>query len=88
MITTMHDDVLDRTAARCRERGIVIPTFAQLKEPSLIPAEILAKLENVGLWEVDPLNLFRIHWRNEPVEHGGGINTGNWLEFPVVADRR
>ena len=32
--------------------------------------------------EADPLNLFRITWKNEPVEHGGGFNHGNWIEFP------
>ena len=29
-----------RTVERCRERNIIIPTFAQMKDPSLIPAEI------------------------------------------------
>ncbi|NNE06977.1 MAG: pyridoxal-phosphate dependent enzyme [Gemmatimonadetes bacterium] len=59
-----------------------MPTFAQMRDPSLIPAEIHEKLSHVGLWDVDPVNLFRITWKNEPVEHGGGFNTGNWIEFP------
>ncbi len=29
-----------------------------------------------------PVNLFRITWKNEPVERGGLFNQGNWIEFP------
>lgn len=79
---TMNETVIEKTAERCRERGITIPTFAQMKHPETIPASIKDKLKSVGLWDVDPLNLFRITWKNEPVPHGGGFNTGNWVEFP------
>ncbi len=79
---TINQSVLEKTAQRCRERNIIIPTFAQQKDPSLIPQSIKDRLKNVGLWDVDPANLFRITWKNEPVEHGGGFNDGNWIEFP------
>ncbi len=32
------------------------------------------------LWDVDPVNLFRITWKNDPKT--GLFNDGNWLEFP------
>jgi len=51
---------LERTVQRVRERNIIIPTFEQMKHPSLTPDGIKAKLRNVGLWEIDSLNLFRI----------------------------
>ncbi len=73
---------LERTAQRARERGILIPSFAQMRDPSLIPGRVRERLRAVGLWEVDPLNLFRITWRNEPVPHGGGFADVNYLEFP------
>lgn len=73
---------LARAVQRCRERGIVIPTFAQMRDPSRIPQAIRDRLAGVGLWDVDPLNLFRISWKNEPVAHGGGFGAGNWIEFP------
>jgi cysteine synthase A len=68
-------DVVKKTAARCRERGIVIPTFAQMRNPELIPTTIKKKLPNVGLWDVDPVNLFRITWKND-IESGlyGSVN--------------
>jgi len=78
----VNEAVLEKAVARCRERGIIIPTFAQQRDPSLIPQSIKARLKNVGLWDVDPLNLFRITWKNEPVKSGGLYNDGNWIEFP------
>ncbi|GAB4313625.1 MAG: pyridoxal-phosphate dependent enzyme [Candidatus Sumerlaeia bacterium] len=83
IINSINEAVLEKTAQRCRERGIVIPTFAQMLDPvGRVPQAIKDRLKRVGLWDVDPLNLFRITWKNEPVEHGGGFNEGNWLEFP------
>ncbi len=67
---------------RARERGIRIPTFAQMKNPASLPQDIKDQLEQVGLWDVDPINLFRITWKNEPVETGGGFGGVNYLELP------
>ncbi len=67
---------------RCRERNVIIPTFAQMKDPSRIPAGIVKRLRLVAMNDVDPVNLFRISWKNEAVDKGGGFNLGNWLEFP------
>ena len=76
------DVVLERAAARCRERGIRIPTFAQMRDPNRVPETVRARLRQVGMQDVDPANLFRITWKNEPVDQGGLFNQGNWLEFP------
>ena len=77
----VDDGVLARTAARCRERGITIPTFAQLRDPTLVPDPVRARLRRARLDDLDPANLYRICWRNEPVESGGLYNKGNWIEF-------
>ena len=58
-------DVLAKTIKRCKEKGILIPTFAQMKNPDLIPAKVKDKLKPLGLWDVNPLNLFRITWHND-----------------------
>ena len=79
---TMNAEQLGRTAQRARERNIIIPTFEQMRDPSLVPGPVRKKLASVGLWDVDPLNLFRITWKNEPVEHGGGFGRVNYLELP------
>jgi cysteine synthase len=79
---TIHPDALNRTIQRAREQNIIIPTFKQQQNPALIPPEIVAKLKNVGLWDLNPLNLFRITWHNQPTAHGGGFGPVNYIEFP------
>ena len=71
-----------RAIQRVRERNIVIPTFAQMKDPSKVPPRIKEQLSKVGLWDVNPLNLFRITWKNEPTPQGGGFGGVNFIEFP------
>ena len=77
-----NETVLARTVERFRERKILLPTFAQMRDPSAIPQKIKDRLQGVGLWDVDPANLFRITWKNVPTDHGGLFNDGNWIEFP------
>ncbi|MCL2608328.1 MAG: pyridoxal-5-phosphate-dependent protein subunit beta [Treponema sp.] len=79
---TVHKDTLKKTVNHARERNIVIPTFKQMRDPALIPEKIKARLKNTGLWDVEPANLFRIGWHNEPAEKGGGFGGVNFIEFP------
>ncbi len=79
---TIFPEPLQRSIELARERNIIIPTFKQQRDPSLIPEKIVAKLKNVGLWDLDPLNLFRISWHNEPKDLGGGYGDVNYLELP------
>lgn len=79
---TITADRLERAVKRARERNIIIPTFAQMKDPSLIPAKIKDELKNIGLWDITPRNLYRITWHNQPAAHGGGYGDVNYLELP------
>ena len=73
-------DVVEKTVKRCREKGVVIPTFAQMKDPGLIPRAVMRKVQPLGLWDVHPLNLFRINWHNDVKT---GLYSGvNYLELP------
>ena len=80
IIKHIDHSVVKKTAARCKARGITIPTFAQMRDPETIPQSIKAKLAQVGLWDVNPLNLYRISWKND-IKTGlfGGVN---FLEIP------
>jgi cysteine synthase len=80
---TVHADIRQNNIKRCKEKGIIFPTFEQMKNPELIPENIQQKLKNVGLWDVNPLNLFRITWKNEPVESGGLFGGVNYMELPT-----
>ncbi|HSN77784.1 MAG TPA: pyridoxal-phosphate dependent enzyme [Anaerolineae bacterium] len=79
---TIHEDRLERTVQRARERNIIIPTFKQMRHPELIPGTIKRQLDDVGLWDLNPLNLFRITWHNQPVEQGGEFGGVNYLVLP------
>ncbi len=79
---TIDEKQRRKTAKRCRERSILIPTFRQMKDPGLIPGDIRKELEGVGLWDVHPRNLFRITWKNEPRLEGGGYSGLNYVELP------
>ena len=80
---TINKEGLKHNIETARAQGIIIPTIAQMKDPSLIPESIRERLRHVGLQDVDPLNLFRISWKNEPAEQGGGFRqVPNTVEFP------
>jgi cysteine synthase A len=74
--------VLEKTVARFREKGIILPTFAEQRDPTLVPGKVKDRLKKLGLWDLHPLNLFRITWKNEPREKGGLFGGVNFLELP------
>jgi len=79
---TIENNRRQHALMRVRERGIIIPTFAQMRNPDLIPTHVKEKLAKIGLWDVNPLNLFRISWKNQPKASGGGYDGVNYLELP------
>jgi cysteine synthase A len=80
--TITSQTALENAVRRFREKGIILPTFRQQKNPELIPQKILDRLKDIGLWEINPLNLFRITWKNEPVDKGGLFGDVNFIELP------
>ncbi len=79
---TIQPDRLERAVKRARERNIIVPTYKQMKNPALIPARIKTELSKIGLWDINPRNLFRISWHNDPVLQGGGYGGVNYFELP------
>ena len=71
-----------RNIKGCKEKGILLPTFEQMRDPSRIPTGIVEELRHIGLWDVHSRNLFRVTWHNEPVEQGGGFGPVNYLALP------
>ena len=63
-------DVYQRTLARFRDAGVVLPTFGELKDPSTIPPAIAERLAAVDPDAPHPLNLFRVHWFNDDTRRG------------------
>lgn len=76
----VNEEVIKSTVQRAKERNIIIPTFAQQQNPELIPEKVKKQIQPLGLWDVDPRNLFRITWKND-IKTGlyGGVN---YVELP------
>jgi cysteine synthase len=79
---TINEKGLAHAVHQARKKNIIIPTFEQMRNPDKIPAPIRKKLASLGLWDLDPANLFRISWKNEPRAFGGGYGGVNYLELP------
>ena len=59
----VDESALANTAQRFRERGITLPTLAQLADPSSFdPDEHVGDADPQG---PDPRNLWRVHWYND-----------------------
>ncbi|MDH5507841.1 MAG: pyridoxal-phosphate dependent enzyme [Anaerolineae bacterium] len=80
---TVIEERLGRAVEQARQQDIIIPTYAQMKDPGLIPDKIKAELSKIGLWDVAARNLFRISWKNQPQATGGAFGGVNYVEFPA-----
>ena len=58
----VDDAALENSVRRFRERGIVLPTFAELADPSTFPADRVGDAEKNA---PDARNLWRVHWYND-----------------------
>ncbi|NOX28698.1 MAG: pyridoxal-phosphate dependent enzyme [Actinobacteria bacterium] len=76
----IDESVRDRAVDRFRENGIRLPTFAQLADPSTMPADAVAGLEAVDRDGPDPRNLFRVNWYND--RQGGRVDVPQYIELP------
>ena len=80
---TINRENLERNIRKARENNVIIPSFKQMRDPDKhVPDRIKEKLRDVGLWDINPLNLFRITWKNEPAMSGGLYGRPNFIELP------
>ena len=76
---------LEHCVKRCAEQGILLPTYEMLMHPEKMPAKVVEELKGVGLWDINPRNLFRITWKNEAKMSGGVFQAvPNHIELPSV----
>ncbi|MCG8603689.1 pyridoxal-phosphate dependent enzyme [bacterium] len=79
---SINQESLARAIERARERNVIIPTFEQMVRPGELPSQLKERLANVGLWDLEPANLLRITWKNEPRSVGGLFGEVNFIEIP------
>ncbi len=82
---TVNETVLKAAVAQAKARDFRIPTFKQMRDPSLIPDDVKRRLADVGLWDLDPINLYRITWHNEPDSYRRRLR---WRELVRGSRRR
>ena len=58
----VDEGALENSVRRFAERGIVLPTFAQLADPSTVDANLVGDADPQG---ADARNLWRVHWYND-----------------------
>jgi cysteine synthase len=66
-----------------KDRKVLLPTFAQLRNPDTIPVEIQEALKNIGPDEKHPLNLFRVHWYNGS-DRKSRVPVPKYIELPTA----
>lgn len=76
------DTAYANAVTRFREQQILLPTFAELRDPATIPTSIIDSLASVDKDAADPRNLFRVHWFNEHAD-GPGENYPGQVEVPT-----
>ncbi len=79
--TVVDAAVLERTAARLGQAGVLLPTIAQLKDPTTIPAAIRAGLADIDPDAANALNLFRVHWFNSS-DRKSFVALPDYVELP------
>lgn len=83
----VHSDVLEKNIAYCREKQIVLPTFAMMRDPDRVPETIRKQLTTIGLWDLHAANLFRISWKNQQKNVGGLYGEVNHIVLPPELTR-
>ncbi len=73
--------IYERTVERFKERGIALPTFGELADPSTIPAARIAPLAGLDRNEPDSRNLFRVHWYGG-LDGSGPHEVPDYIELP------
>ena len=71
-----------RAVALLREKGVRLPTFAELAQPDLIAKDVRTALAKIGPDDPHPLNLHRVHWFND-LARTGRVATPVHIELPA-----
>ena len=77
----MNESVIKKTSEYFKKNGVVLPTISELRSPHLINEEVKNKLKNLDKDEINPLNLFRVHWFNNR-DHSGFSKVPEHIVLP------
>ncbi|PPR46827.1 MAG: Cysteine synthase [Alphaproteobacteria bacterium MarineAlpha5_Bin9] len=77
----MNESVINKTSEYFKKNGIILPTISELCDPNLIDIDIKNRLKNINKDEINPLNLFRVHWFNN-LDHSGFSEVPEHIVLP------
>ena len=78
---TVNKGNLALNVQKARDNNIIVPNLKQMYDPEkYVPEKIKKALTDVDLWDVNPLNLFRISWKNDL--KSGLYGGPNFIELP------
>ena len=60
----MNESIVSKTAEYFKKKGILLPKISELIEPNSINQDIINQLKLIDKNDINPLNLFRVHWYN------------------------
>src|SRR5215510_12503902 len=67
--------------ALLKDKGVRLPTFAELADPASVPQDVRGALARIDPDEPHPLNLYRVHWFND-ASRRGQVATPVHIELP------
>ena len=66
----MSQAVIKKTSDYFKSKGVILPSIKELQNPVNINEEIKNSLTKIDNNDVNPLNLFRVHWFNKKDQSG------------------
>jgi len=54
MVKKSKENQLFCLLTRFKEKGLILPTYEQMRNPELVPQKIKEELKNIGLWDFNP----------------------------------
>ena len=66
----MSQTIVKKTSDYFKSKGVVLPSISELQNPSTINDDIKSSLKKIDNNDINPLNLFRVHWYNKKDQSG------------------
>ena len=78
----MSQAIVKKTSDYFKSKGVVLPSISELQDPQIINDDIKNSLKKINNNDINPLNLFRVHWFNKRDQSGFG-NEPEYIVLPT-----
>ena len=78
----INESVITKTSEYFKRKGIVLPKISELTDPNTISKDIQNKLKSIDKNDINPLNLFRVHWHNN-LDHTAFSKSPEYIVLPT-----